>query len=133
MFGFFKKKKKLSMKREKDKVNNKSNESEISKYFNVRNTIREGDEGEDVKILQNMLKGIVKIYPNIPTVNLDGKFNSDTKIAVEYFQNMMGINKNGIVDDITLDRLKLIYDNKDKIKSVDKIDFNEINDKHNNN
>ena len=54
MFGFFKKKKKLSMKREKDKVNNKSNESEISKYFNVRNTIREGDEGEDVKILQNM-------------------------------------------------------------------------------
>ena len=46
---------------------------------------------------------------------------------------MMGINKNGIVDDITLDRLKLIYDNKDKIKSVEKIDFNEINDKHNNN
>ena len=130
MFGFFKKKKKLSMKRDIEEINN---DSEIQKYFNVRNTLREGDEGEDVKILQNMLKGIVKIYPNIPTVNLDGKFNSDTKIAVEYFQNMMGINKNGIVDDITLDRLKLIYDNKDKIKSVEKIDFNEINDKHNNN
>ena len=118
MFNFFKKKKKLSMKRDIEEI---KHGSEIQKYFNVRNTLREGDE--DVKDIQNMLKSIVKIYPDIPIINVDGKYDCSTKIAVDTFQKLIGLNNNGIVDSLTLDRLKLIYNNKDKIKSIDKIEF----------
>lgn len=119
MFGFFKRKKNLSMRREK--YDNK--ESEILKYFNVRNTLREGDEGEEVKNIQNMLKSIVKVYPDIPTIKVNGKYDCSTKNAVDTFQKLIGLKNNGIVDSITFDRLKIIYNNKDKIKSIEKIEF----------
>ena len=120
MFNFFKKKKKLSMKRDIEEI---KNDSEIQKYFNVRNTLREGDEGEDVKDIQNMLKSIVKVYPDIPKINVDGKYDCRTKNAVDTFQKLIGLKNNGIVDSITFDRLKIIYNNKDKIKSIEKIEF----------
>ena len=120
MFNFFKKKKKLSMKRDIEEI---KNDSEIQKYFNVRNTLREGDEGEDVKDIQNMLKSIVKVYPDIPKINVDGKYDCRTKNAVDTFQKLIGLKNNGIVYSITFDRLKIIYNNKDKIKSIEKIEF----------
>lgn len=116
MFGLFKKNKKLSMKR--NIVNNN-----CTNVNNVRNTLSEGDEGEDVEKLQNMLMSIVHIYPTLPVVTLDGKYNSETRNAVETFQNMMGISKTGIVDGNTWDRLKLVYSKKDQIKAIEKIDF----------
>lgn len=120
MFNFFKRKKKLSMKRDIEEI---KNDSEIQKYFNVRNTLREGDEGEDVKDIQNMLKSIVKVYPDIPTIKVNGKYDCSTKNAVDTFQKLIGLKNNGIVDSITFDRLKIIYNNKDKIKSIEKIEF----------
>lgn len=120
MFGFFKRKKNLSMKRVEEDTSNKS---EILKFFNVRNTLREGDEGEDVQNIQKMLQSILKVYPNLPIVNVNGKYDNITRNAVEGFQNFMGLDKSGIVDSITLERLKLIYNNKDKIKGIEKIEF----------
>lgn len=99
---------------------------DMSNLSNVRNVLKEGDEGEDVERLQNMLMSIVHIYPTLPVVTLDGKYNSETRNAVEEFQNMMGINKTGIVDGNTWDKLKLIYDKKDQIKAIEKIDFNNV-------
>ena len=63
---------------------------DMSNLNNVRNVLKEGDEGEDVEKLQNMLMSIVHIYPTLPVVTLDGKYNSETRNAVEEFQNMMG-------------------------------------------
>ena len=123
MFGFFKKNKKISMRRNNSVQNIKQNN-----LNNVRNTLREGDEGDDVEKLQNMLMSIVHICPSLPVVTLDGRYTSETKNAVEVFQNMMGINRTGIVDSVTWERLKLIYNKKDEIKAIEKISFdNEIN------
>lgn len=121
MFGFFKKNKKISMKKNNVVQNVKQNN-----LNDVRNTLREGDEGDDVEKLQNMLVSIINICPNIPTVSLDGKYNSQTKNAVEVFQNMMGIDRTGVVDSVTWERLKLIYNKKDEIKAIEKIEFNNI-------
>ena len=118
MFSVFKKRKKLSIRRNNNiqKANNNIN--------NFRNVLKEGDEGEDVENLQKMLMDIIHIYPKLPVVSFDGKYNLDTKKAVEEFQNMMGINRTGIADSNTLNKLKLIYDKKDEIKAVEKIYFN---------
>lgn len=119
MFGFFKRKKNLSMRREK--YDNK--ESEILKYFNVRNTLREGDEGEEVKNIQKMLQSILKVYPNLPSINVNGIYDNNTRKAVGAFQCFMGLNESGIIDTTTMERLKLIYNNKDIIKGIEKIEF----------
>ena len=121
MFGIFKKNKKISMRKNKVKQN-----ITVNNFNDVRNTLREGDEGEDVKKLQNMLMGIGHICTNIPVLSLDGKYNNKTRTAVEIFQNMMGIDRTGIVDSITWERLKIIYNKKDEIKAVEKIEFTNI-------
>ena len=123
MFGFFRKNKKISMKRKNFNINEKIITNKIN---NVRNMLSEGDEGENVEMLQNMLRSIIHICPSIPVVNMDGKYNSQTKNAVEVFQKMMGIDKTGVVDNSTWERLKLIYAKKDEIKAVEKIEFNNI-------
>ena len=117
MFGLFKKRrKKLSMRRN-------STYTCTNDLNNVRNTLREGDEGDDVKNLQNMLMGIVHIYPKMPVITLNGIYDSQTRNAVRSFQNMMGISDTGIMDKNTYEKLKVIYDKKDLIKAIERIDF----------
>lgn len=116
MFGFGRKKKKISMRRNSSYANTALNS-------NVNNVLREGDEGEQVEVLQKMLMSIVHVYPDIPVVTLDGKYNSETRNAVESFQKLNGIQNTGVVDKITWDRLNLIYEKKDQIKSIEKISF----------
>lgn len=115
MFRFKRKNKKISMRRN----NNISGPNNI-----VRNTLKEGDYGEDVEKLQNMLMSIVNIYPDIPIITLDGKYSDETRNAVECFQKLNGLENTGIVDKLTWDRLNLIYDKKDQIKGIEKISFN---------
>lgn len=117
MFDFFKRQKKLSMKREKVDVKN---------INDVRNILMEGDEGEDVKKLQKMLIGIEHICPNVSLKSADGIFNSKTKGAIENFQKIMGIDSTGVVDSITWERLNLIYAKKNEIKAIEKIEFNNL-------
>lgn len=117
MFGLFKKRrKKLSMRRN-------STYTCTNDLNNVRNTLREGDEGDDVKNLQNMLMDIVHIYPKMPVITLNGIYDSQTRNAVRSFQNMMGISDTGIMDKNTYEKLKVIYDKKDQIKAIERIDF----------
>lgn len=117
MFGLFKKRrKKLSMRRN-------STYTCTNDLNNVRNTLREGDEGDDVKNLQNMLMGIVHIYPKMPVITLNGIYDSQTRNAVRSFQSMMGISDTGIMDKNTYEKLKVIYDKKDQIKAIERIDF----------
>lgn len=117
MFGLFKKRrKKLSMRRN-------STYTCTNDLNNVRNTLREGDERDDVKNLQNMLMGIVHIYPKMPVITLNGIYDSQTRNAVRSFQNMMGISDTGIMDKNTYEKLKVIYDKKDQIKAIERIDF----------
>ena len=117
MFGLFKKRrKKLSMRRN-------STYTCTNDLNNVRNTLREGDEGDDVKNLQNMLMGIVHIYPKMPVITLNGIYDSQTRNAVRSFQNMMGISDTGIMDKNTYEKLKVIYGKKDQIKAIERIDF----------
>ena len=117
MFGLFKKRrKKLSMRRN-------STYTCTNDLNNVRNTLREGDEGDDVKNLQNMLMGIVYIYPKMPVITLNGIYDSQTRNAVRSFQNMMGISDTGIMDKNTYEKLKVIYGKKDQIKAIERIDF----------
>lgn len=117
MFGLFKKRrKKLSMRRN-------STYTCTNDLNNVRNTLKEGDEGDDVKNLQNMLMGIIHIYPKMPVITLNGIYDSQTRNAVRAFQNMMGISDTGIMDKNTYEKLKVIYDKKDQIKAIERIDF----------
>lgn len=117
MFGLFKKRrKKLSMRRNSTYIC-------TNDLNNVRNTLREGDEGDDVKNLQNMLMGIVHIYPKMPVITSNGIYDSQTRNAVRSFQNMMGISDTGIMDKNTYEKLKVIYDKKDQIKAIERIDF----------
>lgn len=117
MFGLFKKRrKKLSMRRN-------CTYTCTNDLNNVRNTLREGDEGDDVKNLQNMLMGIVHIYPKMPVITLNGIYDSQTRNAVRSFQNMMGISDTGIMDKNTYEKLKVIYGKKDQIKAIERIDF----------
>ena len=117
MFGLFKKRrKKLSMRRNSTYIC-------TNDLNNVRNTLREGDEGDDVKNLQNMLMGIVHIYPKMPVITLNGIYDSQTRNAVRSFQNMMGISDTGIMDKNTYEKLKVIYDKKDQIKALERIEF----------
>lgn len=117
MFSFLKKKNKLSMKKGKDGSNTTTNSND------VRNTLREGDEGEDVRKLQKMILEVSHICPNISLKKSNGIYDSNTKNSIESFQNMMGINRTGVVDKTTYDRLKLIYSKKDDIKAIEKINF----------
>ncbi len=121
MFNFFRKKKKMSMRR-----NNLNNINDCTNINNLRNILQEGDEGDDVKKLQNMLMSITHICPTLPQIKLDGKYTSNTRTAVEVFQSMMGINNTGVVDNNTWEKLNLIYNKKDDIKGVEKIEFNNI-------
>src|SRR5574344_2135881 len=117
MFGFKKKIKKISMK----KINSINRNINLDK--NDEFILKEGDNGKNVEILQNMLMSIINIYPDIPIVTLDGNYSSETRNAVEYFQKNSGIKSTGAVDKLTWDRLNLIYCKKDEIKKIEKIDF----------
>ena len=60
-------------------------------------TLREGDTGEGVQVLQYMLTVVERFYPEIPPVTMDGVFGADTRAAVTAFQRKDGLVPDGIV------------------------------------
>lgn len=64
-------------------------------------TLRPGDDGEDVKVMQEAL--IKKGYK----VKADGKFGSGTEDAVRAFQEKSGITVDGDIGKETRDKLKV--------------------------
>lgn len=56
--------------------------------------LREGVEGNDVRVLQEYLNFIAESYPSIPKVNVDGSFGSRTAEQVREFKRIFNIGGN---------------------------------------
>ncbi|MBQ9625123.1 MAG: peptidoglycan-binding protein [Clostridia bacterium] len=79
----------------------------IPKAF--RTTVKEGDRGNIVSIIQYMLNIVGVLDNNIPTLKEDGIFGAKTKSAVAAFQRAYGIKADGIVNRETWDKLSNAY------------------------
>ena len=71
--------------------------------------LREGANGDSVKIIQQYLSYINRSYPDIPAVSDTGYFGPLTKQSVTAFQRQFGIDPTGIVGAVTWDRIAGVY------------------------
>jgi peptidoglycan hydrolase-like protein with peptidoglycan-binding domain len=62
-------------------------------------TIKKGDSGTEVRLLQSILKDFAD--PNLDPGPVDGIFGPITETAVKNFQTLVGLLANGIVDSKT--------------------------------
>ncbi len=60
--------------------------------------MKEGDSYEEIYILQIMLRRLAKIFGNIHMPQITGKYDGNTKKAVEDFSGLYGKNVQGRVD-----------------------------------
>ncbi|MBO5649329.1 MAG: peptidoglycan-binding protein [Clostridia bacterium] len=60
-----------------------------------------GSEGDDVRILQENLNTVASVRPEITAPSITGYFGEATQAAVEAFQQLAGIEPNGIVGPLT--------------------------------
>ncbi len=68
-------------------------------------TIQQGDEGNEVLLLQLLLNFISNFYPTVPNVSRDSLFGSATAAAVRAFQQTFGLSQTGIVNETVWDAL----------------------------
>lgn len=95
---------------------NLNNANVINNNLSLNSSLKEGDSGKDVENLQRMLLGIIDIYPNLPIVTVNGIYGSETKNAVERFQEINNIKRTGITDINTYSMIKKIFNNnKDRV------------------
>ena len=67
--------------------------------YSFTTNLKEGDCSNDVYILQNALNYIRGSYPGIPVIeNPSGKFDNQTKDAVEVFQKVFNLSRTAIVN-----------------------------------
>ena len=71
--------------------------------------MRIGSESEVVRVLQEYLNYIARSFPEIPEVNLTGYFGNRTQEAVIAFQNLIGLNANGVVGAVTWNAITDLY------------------------
>ena len=76
----------------------KSEPRPISCFPSAKYSLKPGDDGEIVDLIQVMLKAIGKRYDNFPEVTICGNFNNDTVQAVKMLQQKVGLPQNGVVD-----------------------------------
>ncbi|PEV61353.1 peptidoglycan-binding protein [Bacillus cereus] len=81
---------------------------QVTKSFPGYN-IKEGDQKGAVRTIQKYLFQIRKKYSNIPEIIISGTFDSNTVNAVKIFQRNFQIPDNGIVDELTWNKLNDIY------------------------
>lgn len=67
------------------------------------NNLLLGSEGEDVRLLQTYLSVIRQDYPSITELTPDGIFGAQTEQAVKDYQELFGLNVNGVVGSLVLD------------------------------
>lgn len=70
-----------------------------------------GFEGEDVTTVQEELAYLSQVYTEIPPVEVTGVYDAQTEAAVRAFQELFGLEPNGIVGVITWDTLGSVYSN----------------------
>ena len=72
-------------------------------------TLRQGSRGPDVITLQYLLNLVSEYYPGIPAPTQDGIFGSGTRQSVIAFQQIMGLQADGIVGTATWRELYNTY------------------------
>ncbi|MBQ4071781.1 MAG: peptidoglycan-binding protein [Clostridia bacterium] len=73
-------------------------------------SIREGDTGRDVELIQTKLNRISSNYPGIPKIYpTDGFFGESTTAAVRKFQEVFNLEADGVVGKNTWYRIQFIY------------------------
>lgn len=80
--------------------------------------LKEGNTGEEVEALQTMLSNIADMYPNMLIVTINGIFDDATKTAVKEFQENVGIEGTGIVDNNTWSKLMAVNEKKFSNKTL---------------
>lgn len=88
-----------------------------------------GSANSDVKSLQMYLNRISRNYPAIPKIpDVDGIFGSATENAVRSFQQIFGLEVNGIVNLATWNKITYIYTSVKRIAELDSegVRFDEI-------
>ena len=82
-------------------------------------TLREGDTGRDVELIQRKLNRISANYPGIPKIYpADGFFDSSTTDAVRKFQEVFGLDVDGLVGRATWNQIQFIYNAVKKLYTV---------------
>lgn len=72
-------------------------------------TLRQGDRGESVRLLQTYLNAISQYYGDIPHLEVDGIFGSQMRNAVYEFQRLYLFEDTGVVDSVTWYRIVELY------------------------
>lgn len=72
-------------------------------------TLRLGDSGKDVNIVQFYINTIASFNPSVPSVTVTSSFDPDTVAAVRDFQRYVGLPVTGELDRATFDRLYNSY------------------------
>ncbi|MED1412510.1 MULTISPECIES: peptidoglycan-binding protein [Bacillus] len=81
---------------------------QVIKSFPGKN-LKEGDQNTAVETIQKYLFHIRIRYTDIPEVRVNGTFNSSTANAVKAFQRQFQIPENGVVDEVTWNKMNDIY------------------------
>ncbi len=100
---------------------------EIVKAFQTGNvsgfaptvTLRQGDTGADVELLQRRLNRISTNFPGIPKIpSPDGYFGPATTDAVTEFQRVFGLTADGLVGTATWNQIQFIYTAVKKLSEI---------------
>lgn len=83
--------------------------SDVSKQY--RTTLREGDTGDPVRVIQYYLNYIAQFDQAVPSIAIDGIYGPATANAVRAFQQEYGLPIDGIVGEQTWNLLNSTYQN----------------------
>lgn len=82
-------------------------------------TLREGDTGRDVELIQRKLNRISTNYPGIPKIYpVDGFFDKSTTDAVRKFQEVFSLEADGLVGRATWNQIQFVYNAVKKLYTV---------------
>lgn len=82
-------------------------------------TLREGDTGRDVELIQRKLNRISTNFPGIPKIYpVDGFYDSSTTDAVRKFQEVFDLDPDGLVGRATWNQIQFIYNAVKKLYTV---------------
>lgn len=82
-------------------------------------TLREGDTGRDIELIQRKLNRISTNFPGIPKIYpVDGFFGTTTTDAVKKFQEVFDLEVDGLVGRATWNQIQFIYNAVKKLYTV---------------
>jgi peptidoglycan hydrolase-like protein with peptidoglycan-binding domain len=67
--------------------------------------LKQGQDGENIRLMQEYLNKLSTVYPSIPLLTADGKFGPATQQAVIAFQKLFGLSADGIIGKATWEKI----------------------------